>query len=280
MPPTILCLASYFKGGLFVEECKRQGATTILVTTQALEHEDWPRHAIDEFFMLPLPNLARQPDITQPVLLEFCRKLVAYLTERRGLALNDLLRFKYQLAKAAQQKIAAYRRQAYASGYQHFLFSPTAAVETSFADGFSFEKSPYPAAWLYEGAYQFKKHFFGGVGELGGKGEEFECARIIDTLPQVKHWIRNLAGRPQTSFWLPTATDRFYPDFVAELQDGRIFVIEYKGGHLADTADTQEKRNIGELWAAKSNGKGVFLMAEKQNAKGQTLMQQIAAALQ
>lgn len=62
--PTILCLASYFKGGRFLEECKRQGCHTILVTTQALEHEAWPRHAIDEFFMLPSPNLARQPDIT------------------------------------------------------------------------------------------------------------------------------------------------------------------------------------------------------------------------
>ena len=114
------------------------------------------------------------------MLLEFCRKLVAYLTERRGLALNDLLRFKYQLAKATQQKIAAYRKQAYASGYQSFLLSPTAAVEASFADGFSFESRPYPAAWLYEGAYQFNKHFFGSIGELNGKGEEFECARLID----------------------------------------------------------------------------------------------------
>ena len=67
MPPTILCLASYFKGGLFIEECKRQGVHTILVTTQAVEHEEWPRHAIDEFFMLPFPNLAKQPDITHAV---------------------------------------------------------------------------------------------------------------------------------------------------------------------------------------------------------------------
>lgn len=64
MPPTILCLASYFKGGLFLEECKRLGCHTILVTPQKLEHEDWPRHAIDEFFMLPLPYLSKEPDIT------------------------------------------------------------------------------------------------------------------------------------------------------------------------------------------------------------------------
>jgi type III restriction enzyme len=231
-----------------------------------------------------LDRECRQKDITQPVLLEFCRKVVAYLMEQRGIPLNDLVRFKFQLAKAVQEKISNYRRQAYATGYQTFLFSPEAQVETSFVSGFAFKKSrPYPAAWFYKGAYQFKNHFFGPdmVGELDSKGEEFECAKLIDTLAQVKHWIRNLAGpgRSETSFWLPTSTGRFYPDFVAELQDGRIMVIEYKGSHLIDTQDTKEKKNIGELWAGKSGGKGLFLMAEKQTSQGQGLMDQISALL-
>lgn len=84
MAPIILCLASYFKGGLFVEEAKRQGCHTILVTTQKQEHEEWPRHAIDEFYMLPFPNLARQPDITHSI---------AYLLRERAVdrivALDD-----------------------------------------------------------------------------------------------------------------------------------------------------------------------------------------------
>ena len=84
MQPTILCLASYFKGGPFLEECKQQGCRTILVTTQKTEHEEWPRHAIDEFFMLPFPNLARQPDITHSI---------AYLMRERAIdrivALDD-----------------------------------------------------------------------------------------------------------------------------------------------------------------------------------------------
>jgi len=226
-----------------------------------------------------LDRQCRQPDLTQPVLLEFCRKIVAYLTDTRHIAMNDLLRFKYPLAKAVQQKIDDYRRHAYAKDYQTFLFAPSASVETNFSDGFSFEKRPYPAAWFYRGAYQFQKHFFGSVGELKGEGEEFDCARLIDTLPQVKYWIRNLSGRPQTSFWLPTSTDRFYPDFVLLLDDGRILVIEYKGAHLVDTADTQEKSNIGQLWADKSDGKGVFLMAEKKNAEGQDIIKQFTAAL-
>ena len=84
MSPTILCLASYFKGAPFVEECKRQGCHTILVTTQKLEQEAWPRQAIDEFFMLPHANLSVQPDITHAV---------AYLARERNIdriiALDD-----------------------------------------------------------------------------------------------------------------------------------------------------------------------------------------------
>ena len=228
-----------------------------------------------------LDKQCRQPDIIQPVLLEFCRKVVASLIEQRGLALNDLLRFKYQLAKAVHQKIATYRREAYANGYQTFLLGPSAAVETSYANGFSFHNRPYPAAWLYKGAYQFKKHFFGLVGELDGKGEEFECAKVIDTLPAVKFWVRNLAGpgRAKTSFWLLTSTDRFYPDFVIEVHDGRILVLEYKGANYVTNDDSKEKRNVGELWAAKSNGKGLFLMAEKRDAQGRDVREQILAVM-
>lgn len=67
MAPTILCLASYFKGGAFLEECKHLGCHTILITSQDLEHEPWPRDAIDEFFTMPFVNLFKQPDITYAV---------------------------------------------------------------------------------------------------------------------------------------------------------------------------------------------------------------------
>lgn len=225
-----------------------------------------------------LDKECRQADVTQPVLLEFCRKTIAHLTTTRGFALNDLLRFKFQLAKAVQQKIAAYRQQAFAANYQTFLFGTEVQVTTSFADGFAFDNRPYPAAWLYIGALQFKKHFFGGVGEMKASGEEFECAKLLDASPQVKFWIRNLSQHPDTSFWLQTATDRFYPDFVVMLQDGRLFVVEYKG-ELENPADSAEKENLGQLWADKSAGKGIFRMVRIKDKQGRNLKEQIAAAI-
>ena len=107
----------------------------------------------------------------------------------------------------------------------------------------------------------------------GEKGEEFQCARAIDAEPQVKFWLRNIARHP-ASFKLPTATDNFYPDFIAKLEDDRILVVEYKGSHLVDSQDTKDKEAIGKVWEMQSNKKGLFLLAVK-NRDGKTVEQQI-----
>ena len=52
-PPTFLCLASYFKGGRFIERCKQEGCTTYLLTVERVLNERWPRHALDDVFALP-----------------------------------------------------------------------------------------------------------------------------------------------------------------------------------------------------------------------------------
>jgi type III restriction enzyme len=94
--------------------------------------------------------------------------------------------------------------------------------------------------------------------------EEAECAAIIDSMPEVEYWVRNLE-RDRFSFWLPTPTDKFYPDFVALLKDGRYLVVEYKGKGYLDSDDTREKRLIGELWEGRSKGKCLFRIVSKHD---------------
>jgi biotin carboxylase len=52
-PLNIICLATFFKGGDFMRECKAAGCNVILVTKEKMLHEDWPRDALDEVFALP-----------------------------------------------------------------------------------------------------------------------------------------------------------------------------------------------------------------------------------
>ena len=78
---------------------------------------------------------------------------------------------------------------------------------------------------------------------------------------------------------MPTKKDYFYPDFVAELVDGSIFVLEYKCGHLDTADDAQIKNEIGKQWAKDINGKRLFLRAKNQDEVGRSLEEQINRAL-
>lgn len=55
-PLTVLCLASYYKGDEFIRECHRQGCRTLLLTSQSLKDEQWPRESIDDIFYMPDRN--------------------------------------------------------------------------------------------------------------------------------------------------------------------------------------------------------------------------------
>lgn len=234
-------------------------------------HTGWNEAALARI----LDKELRQPDVKQEVMLEFLRRVVVSL-ERRGIELSVQVRFKYPLIKALAAKIADYRLQAQKRGYQETLFGANAKVEASFDYAVTFKKDGYAPSTCYRGRYLFRKHFYQVVGDLDPSGEEFECAQIIDSLPQVKHWVRNLVGQPLASFWLPTATDRFYPDFVAELSDGRVLAVEYKGAHLISADDACEKIAIGELWERNSAGKGLFIMAQKVDGNGRTVRLQLS----
>ncbi|HUS94951.1 MAG TPA: ATP-grasp domain-containing protein [Patescibacteria group bacterium] len=62
---TVLCLASYFKGGSFIRACKNLGCKVILLTKEKLVDEAWPWEAIDERFLMP--DITKKPDIIYSV---------------------------------------------------------------------------------------------------------------------------------------------------------------------------------------------------------------------
>ena len=142
-----------------------------------------------------------------------------------------------------------------------------------------FEPNRYPAPVLsrYAGRYQFAKHYFPVLAELKDGGEEFVCAQQIDKHPQVRHWLRNLDTAP-CGFGLPTSRGRFYADFVAELVDGRVALLEYKGAHLLNEPYEIEKSQVGALWAQTSGGRAVFGWLTRQQG-GKDVQQQLDAVL-
>jgi type III restriction enzyme len=222
-----------------------------------------------------LDRKLQQPDIPQPQMLEWLRRHIEYLTDTRKLTLSNLMIAKYALLNKLSEKITSARQQVKHRAFE--LFQNERRKTLDFKNGFSFTADMYEGQLFYQGNYQFAKHFLGNhkvpLMDGGEAGEEFQCAKALDAEPAVQFWLRNVSRHP-ASFRLPTSTDFFYPDFVALLKDGRLLVVEYKGAHLAETPDTKEKVNIGEIWAKISKGKALFLLATIRKG-GKSLEEQI-----
>lgn len=143
---------------------------------------------------------------------------------------------------------------------------PGSALTVDESNSINFATMGYEPSWLYEGAFVFKKHYFGNKpGELeerradGKEREEFRCAQYLDGLEDVRFWARNLSKR-SSSFRLQTATDWFYPDFICMLTDGRVMAVEYKGGDRVTNDDSRDKQAVGAVWESRSGGKCLFVM--------------------
>ena len=222
-----------------------------------------------------LGRAVRQDDVRPAELLAWLTDVVAFLVQERRLPLAALMRCRFLLARRLRDRIAAIRQAARARAYQTCLFGPDAAPAVSTEHGFRFAEGMFDGVPAYRGSYRFTKHFLPAVPafDSGEDGEELNAAKQLDAVPEVDFWVRNVATHP-AAFWLPLATGRTYPDFVARLKDGRILVVEYKGGHLI--RDAAEKRLAGELWEA--SGGGVYVFAEKER-EGQDVRDQIRQAL-
>ena len=79
--PTILCIASFFKGNDFIRECKRQGARVVLLTREKLLDKDWARESLADLIAIPgktsvqsylaaATHIARRRQVSRVVALE------------------------------------------------------------------------------------------------------------------------------------------------------------------------------------------------------------------
>jgi type III restriction enzyme len=229
-----------------------------------------------ERLVTQLDPLTRQPDLSQADLIGWLVRVVAQLIEAEGLSVAQLMRMKHALARRLKDRINDLRRAHRGGLAQRWLLAPDAPVTTLANAAFEFRAGMYDGLPTYRGRYVFQKHFLERVPAFDGKqdGEEAEFALNLDRLPGLKWWVRNVARHP-ASFWLQTSTDRTYPDFVAQLEDGRLFVVEYKG---ADRwKDAQESRTSGAAW--ERAGGGLYLMARLRDDDGRSAFVQLTDKL-
>ncbi len=205
------------------------------------------------------------PDLTQGQRSSYFAAVVSQLMHERGVPLVTLAKARFKLAQDIEARVADLKDKAAKAQFRQLVLEGEWTIEPDWTRPLLFEANryPVPAGSRYGGRYQFNKHFYPVLADLKDGGEEFLCAQLLDNHKSVKHWVRNLVTEP-CGFALATSRGRFFPDFVAELTDGRVAVVEYKGAHLLSDPYEIEKRQIGELWAAKSGGRCVFGQIAKE----------------
>ncbi len=133
-------------------------------------------------------------------------------------------------------------------------------IDAAFQGGLLTAKSvPLPSELLqppvvYIGLDQ-SKHLYGTIGLMNEP--ELFIAEALATSQKVKWWWRN---PDRTGWFMVGKWGRFFPDFIARFNDGRLVVIEHKGSQLIGNVDTKAKEDLGALWATVAGSRSTFYL--------------------
>jgi len=222
------------------------------------EGDDWSKTELVRWLNRELHRSEAYAGLAAAESQAWLLRVVDYLLSERKAQLPILVRKRHDLADVAIRRIAAHgRRQVRVAADMLIAGQSTRRLETAADRPLMLREEEYAPYGEYRGMFAFAKHAFTKIGDM--RDEESQCAKRIDDHPNVKRWVRNLTHESAGGFSLPLSPGRFFPDYIAELCDGRIAIIEYKGGHLAKSPEEMHKVTIGVLWAEGSAGRCVFV---------------------
>ncbi|MCK4564182.1 MAG: DEAD/DEAH box helicase family protein [Verrucomicrobia bacterium] len=222
--------------------------------------EHWTEAKLAAWFCRQLHD----PSITHASKRAFVAGWLSSLLQKDGIDLARSNRQKFLLRNMVEAHVAELRTEAVKTACGEFLFGEGKDERVRVGSEYHFEFHPDAYAPDRDddgqyGDYVFEKHYYPRMGDFDSN-EEYQCACWLDHQDEVELWVRNLVRMNGASFFLQTATGRFFPDFVCKLTDGRILVVEYKGADRWQAAEPN--RLVGELWEELSGGTCAFVMVK------------------
>lgn len=237
----------------------------------AYQPENWDEIRLATWLCRNLP----EPSLTHASKQAFVAAWLTHLLDHEGFTLARANLQKFLIRNLLEAHIRSLRKQAVGTAFQQALFGEDAAARVGVSDQYAFEfhAQAYAPSRDYDGRFghfDFRKHFYGRMGDFDSK-EEFECACWLDIQAQqgrIQFWVRNLVRREGSSFFFQKADGRFYPDFLCQLpssegQAGAVLAVEYKGSDRWSGAE--DDRLIGGLWANLSEGRCRFVMLKDKH---------------
>ncbi len=111
---------------------------------------------------------------------------------------------------------------------------------------------------------EFNRNYYEKVDKLNSEELEFVQRLDLDTLPNIKYWVRS--REKLDPFYIQGwRKNKFYPDFIAVTKKGVVVALEWKGGDRVSNEDTTYKVEIGETWEKLGNNKQRFFLVHTGN---------------
>lgn len=237
--------------------------------------------ASEASFLAIVERQCRVSSLPQQELSLWLAGVISDLISRRKMTLEDLVDWEPQIVTALKEKLRKLYQASKARSHQMALFSEEADLQV-IEGRFIFEEGTYadvPRQKLPSGMVM-SKHLLGArtMPRLDGKpfGEEVQCAVALNGMEDVEVWVRNVSQHPNSFKLIRPGGNLYYPDFVAKLGDGRIFVVEYKGNHIVNSDETREKSMIAQKWANETGN--LYAVIEKAK-HGKDMAEQIYDAI-
>jgi hypothetical protein len=109
----------------------------------------------------------------------------------------------------------------------------------------------------------FNKNLYKNIDKLNGEEQNFVNRLDLDTLPNIKYWVRN---REKVDFYIQGwRKGKFYPDFIAITKKGNTVALEWKGEDRVSNEDTEYKVEIGKIWQKLGKGNDYFFLVHNGN---------------
>lgn len=221
-------------------------------TSETPEHLAWD---LDEELHRGSANMDVRPSAGKAFNLRLIQRFLG-----QGVPLPELDRGRYRLKDAVDNLWSDLRLNLRRARFAGLIETDSFATDPAQAHVFG-DPDYYQPPRTCQGQV-FKKHLFRVVGHMNN--DELAVARILDALPEVDTWVRNLDKDRNAAFWLPYPEDQaFFPDFVAQLTNGKVLVLEVKGEFL-ENAQSQDKRKVLELWGRATGGIAKWVSAPDQ----------------
>lgn len=146
--------------------------------------ENWNELRIATWLCRNLP----EPSLTHSSKQAFVAAWITSLLAVDGFTLARVNLHKFLIRNLLEARIRDLRKQAIAQAYQRALFDSDSASRVAVTDQYAFEfhSQAYAPSRDYDGRFghfDFRKHFYGRIGDFDSK-EEFECACHLDMLAQ------------------------------------------------------------------------------------------------